>query len=125
MCARDASVCVWLRGLTDEATGGPATRVCVCVVWGRGVFMCVYVSAPRVEPSLRDAGAFSLASTFSRGSGAQISDRIICHLFTSSQELEKWHEQVVSLSSSLVPQTDVSGCKHPPILLSSPEALFQ
>lgn len=43
-----------LLGLTDEATGGPATRVCVCLRAGDGSndfiqSVSVYVSGVRVE----------------------------------------------------------------------------
>lgn len=95
MCAWCWGVCVRLWGLTDEATGSPATRVRVCVFVcsmgdGRNYFIlcvsvnvCMWVQA-RVELSLKDAGRvtgpFSLASTFRRG--AQILNWIICHLFT-------------------------------------------
>lgn len=75
MCAWCWWVCVRLWGLTDEATGGPATRVCVWVCAGCGgwekqfYFVCECVCwCVRVESSLRDAvratGPFSLASTF-------------------------------------------------------------
>lgn len=135
MCAWCWWVCVRLWGLTDEATGGPATRVCVCVFvcsMGDGrndfilcasVYVCMWVQA-RVELSLKDAGRvtgpFSLASTFRRG--AQILNWMICHLFT----VHGARASEISLAVfSFLLKTDTSGCKHPPIFLSSPGALFQ
>lgn len=125
VCAPDVGGCVLLRGLTDEATGGPATRVCVhlraeCGGWETWFYSgCECLREWSQAGVMTDAkgltGSFSL-TTYRRG----------CQLWPNrTQHIKKQESVALPLVCFPIRQNNHVlhiCCKHPPFFMASPGA---